>query len=141
MRTSALPPKLLLPDSLLRSSQTCSSRPSLIVALVLLQTPSGTKGASVSSPTNLQACRQTQRCVVVVFPSIRGGSLPSVASVFTAELSAILLSLQIILTLQIYFIGFSDSRITLSAYESSVYARLLIFPEWLYVLGSWSCQV
>ena len=56
----------------------------------------------------------------VIFPSFsRGGSLPSVASVFTAELSAIVLALQIIFTLPVSsFTIFSDSRSALSALDS-----------------------
>ena len=56
----------------------------------------------------------------VIFPSFcRGGSLPSVASVFTAELSAIVLALKIIFTLPVSsFTIFSDSRRALSALGS-----------------------
>ena len=55
----------------------------------------------------------------VVFPDFsRRGSLPSAVSVFTAELSAILLALQLILTQgAVRFTIFSDSRAALSALE------------------------
>ena len=55
----------------------------------------------------------------VVFPSFcRGASLPGAASVFTAELSAIILALRIIFTLPISsFTIFSDSRSSLSALD------------------------
>lgn len=77
----------------------------------------------------------------VVFPSFcRGGSLPSVASVFTAELSAIVLALRIIFTLPVNsFMIFSDSRSALSALESftlSVNPLVLSAVEWLYLLNN-----
>lgn len=77
----------------------------------------------------------------VVFPSFcRGGSLPSVASVFTAELSAIVLALRIIFTLPVNsFTVFSDSRSALSALESftlSVNPLVLSAVEWLYLLNN-----
>ena len=75
----------------------------------------------------------------VIFPSFsRGGSLPSVASVFTAELSAIVLALQIIFTLPVSsFTIFSDSRSALSALDSfntSFHPLVLSALEWLYLL-------
>ena len=52
--------------------------------------------------------------------SVGGGSLPVVASVFTAELSAIVLALRVIFTLPVNsFVNFSDSRSVLSALNSS----------------------
>lgn len=75
----------------------------------------------------------------VIFPSFgRGGSLPSVASVFTAELSAIVLALQIIFTLPVSsFTIFCDSRSALSALDSfntSLHPLVLSALEWLYLL-------
>ena len=75
----------------------------------------------------------------VVFPSFsRGGSLPSIASVFTAELSAIVLALQIIFTLPVSsFTIFSDSRSVLSALRSfhSLFNPLVLSAlEWVYLL-------
>ena len=77
----------------------------------------------------------------VVFPSFcRGGNLPKVASVFTAELSAIVLALEIIFTLPVSsFIIFSDSQSALSAVESfncSNHPLVLSILEWLYLLHS-----
>lgn len=75
----------------------------------------------------------------VVFPSLcRGGSLPRVSSVFTAELSAIVMALQIIFTLPVSsFIIYTDSRSALSALESftsSLHPLVLSILEWLYIL-------
>ena len=75
----------------------------------------------------------------VVFPSFcRGASLPPVASVFTAELSAIVLALQIIFTLPVSsFIIFSDSRSVLSALHSfnvPFHPLVLSALEWLFLL-------
>ena len=74
----------------------------------------------------------------VVFPSFcRGGSLPMVASVFTAELSAIVLALRIIFTLPVNsFTIFSDSQGALSALKSChiIHPLVLSAFEWLYLL-------
>ena len=76
----------------------------------------------------------------VVFPFLsRSSSLPKTASVFTAELSAIVLALQIIFTLPVSsFVIFSDSRSALSALKSfnssSLNPLLLSILEWLYLL-------
>ena len=75
----------------------------------------------------------------VVFPTFcRGGSLPLVASIYTAELSAIVLALQIIFTLPVNsFIIYTDSRSVLSALNSStlsVHPLVLSALEWLYIL-------
>ena len=75
----------------------------------------------------------------VVFSEFcRGGSFPVMASVFTAELSAITLALQIIFTFPInYFTIFSDSRSALSALDSYTLSgnpMVLSALEWLYLL-------
>ena len=75
----------------------------------------------------------------VVFPTFcRGGSLPAVSSVFTAELSAIVLALQLIFTLPINsFQIFSDSRSALSALVTlhpTVHPLVLSALEWFYLL-------
>ena len=76
----------------------------------------------------------------VVFPSFcRGNSLPKAASVFTAELSAIVLALEVIFTLPVSsFVIFSDSRSALSALQSftsaSLHPLILSILEWLYLL-------
>lgn len=75
----------------------------------------------------------------VVFPSFcRGGSLPKVASVFTAELSAIVLALRFIFTLPVgSFTVFSDFRSSLLALQfspPSVGPLVLSALEWLYLL-------
>lgn len=77
----------------------------------------------------------------VVFPSFsRDCSLPNVASVFTAELSAIVLALRIIFTRPAAsFIIFSDSRSALLALQSctpSVSPLVLSALEWLYLLSN-----
>ena len=77
----------------------------------------------------------------VVFPSFcREGSLPAVTSVFTAELSAIVLALRTIFTLPVNsFVIFSDSRSLLSALNSStpfIYPLVLSAFEWLYLLSN-----
>ena len=81
----------------------------------------------------------------VVFPSFcRGGSLPTVSSVFTAELSAIVLALRIMFTLPARsFTIFSDSQSALYALASShVYNPLVLSArEWLYILGHRGYQV
>ena len=76
-----------------------------------------------------------------VFPSFsRGCSLPAVASVFTAEISAVVLALQIIFKLPVAsFTIFSDSLSVLSALRScvsSVPPLVLSALEWLYLLGN-----
>ena len=75
----------------------------------------------------------------VVFPdSCRGGSLPVLGSVFTAELSIIILALQIIFTFPvIHFTIFRDSRSALSglsSYNLSGNPLVLSTLEWLYLL-------
>ena len=76
----------------------------------------------------------------VVFPSFcRGSSLPKAASVFTAELSAIVLALEVIFTLPVSsFTIFSDSRSALSALQSfnsaSLHPLIISILEWLYLL-------
>jgi len=76
----------------------------------------------------------------VVFPSFcRGGTLPAFASVFTAEISAIILALQIIFTLPVSsFTIFSDSRSALASLQfftpSSQHPLILSIFEWLYLL-------
>ena len=76
----------------------------------------------------------------VVFPSFsRGASLPQAASVFTAELSAIILALQVLFTLPVSsFTIFSDSRSVLAALRcfnpSSFNPHVLAAMEWLYLL-------
>lgn len=82
----------------------------------------------------------------VVFPSFcRGGSLPGVASVFTAELSAIILAVRIIFTLPVSsYVIFSDSRSALSALECftpSHHPLVLSILEWLYLLKRRGYQV
>ena len=82
----------------------------------------------------------------VVFPSFcRGGSLPDVSSVFTAEVSAIVLALRIIFTLPVNsFHIFSDSRSALSAlacFTSSCHPLILSAREWLYLLTNRGYQV
>ena len=79
----------------------------------------------------------------VVFPFFcRGGSLPAVASVFIAELSAIVLALRTIFTLPVNsFVIFSDSRRIISALN---YSTPFIYPLvlsaalvlWLYLLSN-----
>ena len=67
-----------------------------------------------------------------MFPSFCwGGSLPAVASVFTAELSAIVLALRTIFTLLVNsFVIFSDSRSVLSALNSSIpFIHPLVYPH------------
>lgn len=76
----------------------------------------------------------------VVFPSFcRGASLPDCASVFTAEMSAVILALQIIFTLPSKFYTiFSDSRSVLSSLASftpaSMHPLVLSALEWFYIL-------
>lgn len=76
----------------------------------------------------------------IIFPSFsRDGSLPGVASVFTAEVFAIILALKIIFTLPVSsFTIFSDSRSALSAVKhfspSSLHPLVLSVLEWLYLL-------
>ena len=76
----------------------------------------------------------------VVFPSFcRGGCLPDNASVFTAEMSAIILAFKLIFTLPISsFTIFSDSRSALSALQhfgpSSPHPLVLSALEWFYLL-------
>ena len=77
----------------------------------------------------------------VVFPSFcRWGNLSAVASVFIAELSAIVLALRTIFTLPVNsFVIFSDSRSVLSALNSStpfIYPLVLPALEWLYLLSN-----
>ena len=76
----------------------------------------------------------------VVFPSYLGDSLPAVASVFTAELSAIVLALRAIFTLSVNsFVIFSDSRSVFSALNSSIpfiYPLVLSAFEWLYLISN-----
>lgn len=75
----------------------------------------------------------------VVFPTFcRGVSLPRVASVFTAEISAILLALKIMFSLpQNSFTVYSDSRSALAAIAAHDYCHPLILSilEWLYLLN------
>ena len=75
----------------------------------------------------------------VVFPTFsRGVSLPVVSSIYTAELSAIVLALQLIFTLSVNsFTIFSDSRSVLSALISPLsflHPLVLSAREWLYLL-------
>ena len=75
----------------------------------------------------------------VVFPTFsRGVSLPDISSVFTAELSAIVLALKIIFTLPVNsFHIFSDSRSALSALVSNTstfHPLVLSALEWVYIL-------
>ena len=77
----------------------------------------------------------------VLFPSFcREVSLPTVASVFTAELSAIVLALRTIFILPVNsFVIFSDSRCVLSALNSSthfIYPLVLSALDWLYLLSN-----
>ena len=74
----------------------------------------------------------------VVFPTFgRGCSLPVVPSFFTAQLSAIILALQIILTFPVNFTIFRDSRNALSplnSYAPSGNPLILFALELLYLL-------
>ena len=77
----------------------------------------------------------------VVFPTFcRGVSLPLVSGIYTAELSAIVMALQLIFTLPVNsFTIFSDSRSVLSALNSSrsfFHPLVLSAREWLYLLGN-----
>ncbi|KAK4328568.1 hypothetical protein Pmani_001044 [Petrolisthes manimaculis] len=75
----------------------------------------------------------------VVFPDFcRGGRLPSVMSIFTAELSAILYAIQVIFTLpQPSFTIYSDSCSALQALcnFNSPHPLVLAILEWLVLLG------
>lgn len=77
----------------------------------------------------------------VVFPSFsRGASVSGTASVFTAELSAVVLAHQIVFTLPIApFTIFSEFRsvpAALNSFTSSSLPHLLLFAlEWLYLLN------
>ena len=68
------------------------------------------------------------------------GSLPAVAFVFTAELSAVVLAVRTIFTLPVNsFVIFSYSRSVLSALNSStpfIHPLVLSALEWLYLLSS-----
>ena len=74
----------------------------------------------------------------VVFPSFcRGGSLPAAASIFTAELTAIIVAVKIIFTLsQPGFTIFTDSFSALLALKSfnSTHPLVLSILEWLLLI-------